>query len=70
MNMPINPGPGFNQVLDVLRNEIVTYDLAAGHGKFTETPATGEWEAKVKRLHSRIDRTHRGIGRHVADQVF
>ena len=36
MNLPINPGPGFNQVLDVLRNEIVTYDLAGGHGKFTE----------------------------------
>ena len=29
MNLPINPGPGFNQVLDVLRNEIVTYDTRA-----------------------------------------
>src|SRR5580704_4490255 len=36
MNLPINAGPGFNQVLDVLRNEVVTYDLAAGHGKFAE----------------------------------
>jgi elongation factor G len=54
MNMPINAGPGFNQVLDVLRNEVVTYDLAAGHGKFTETPATGELEARVKRLHSEL----------------
>ncbi len=54
MNLPINPGPGFNQVLDVLRNEIVTYDLAAGHGKFTETPATGDWEAQCKQLHTEL----------------
>jgi elongation factor G len=54
MNLPINPGPGFNQVLDVLRNEVVTYDLAGGHGKFTETPATGEWEAQVKKLHTQL----------------
>ena len=53
MNLPINPGPGFNQVLDVLRNEIVTYDPTA-HGKFTEAPATGEWEEKVKQLHSEL----------------
>ena len=26
LNVPVNPGPGFNQVLDVLRNEIVTYE--------------------------------------------
>jgi elongation factor G len=54
MNLPINPGPGFNQVLDVLRNEVVTYDLAGGHGKFTETPATGEWESQVKKLHTQL----------------
>ena len=54
MNLPMNPGPGFNQVLDVLRNEVVTYDLAGAHGKFTEVPATGEWEAKVKQLHTEL----------------
>jgi elongation factor G len=54
MNLPVNPGPGFNQVLDVLRNEVVTYDLAGAHGKFTETPATGEWEAQVKKLHTEL----------------
>src|SRR5688572_13250859 len=26
MNVPINPGPGFNQVLDVLRTDIVIYE--------------------------------------------
>jgi len=54
MNLPINPGPGFNQVLDVLRNEVVTYDLAAGHGKFTEAPATGALEAQVTKLHTEL----------------
>ena len=50
LNYPANPGPGFNKVLDVLRNEIVTY-AADGSGKYQEEPATGEWEAKVKKLH-------------------
>ena len=54
MNLPINPGPGFNQVLDVLRNEIVTYDLAGARGKFTETPATGAWETQVKQMHTEL----------------
>jgi elongation factor G len=54
MSLPINPGPGFNQVLDVMRNEVLTYDLEGAHGKFTEAPATGEWEAKVKQLHTEL----------------
>jgi elongation factor G len=54
MNLPINPGPGFNQVLDVLRNEIVTYDTPNTHGKFTEAPASGQWEEKVKQLHTEL----------------
>jgi elongation factor G len=54
MNLPINPGPGFNQVLDVLRNEIVTYEPGGGRGKFAEVPATGQWEAKVKQLHTEL----------------
>src|ERR1051326_8652551 len=29
MNWPINPGPGFNVVLDVMRTEIVTYQTDA-----------------------------------------
>ncbi len=53
VNVPINAGPGFNKVLDVLRNEIVTY-ATDGSGKYTEEPATGEWEAKVKELHGQL----------------
>ena len=46
LNVPINPGPNFNQVLDVLRNEVVTYETD-GRGKFREEPATGEWKERV-----------------------
>ncbi len=51
--LPMNAGPGFNKVLDVLRNDIVTY-AADSSGKYTEEPATGEWEAKVKQLHGEL----------------
>ena len=51
--VPMNAGPGFNKVLDVLRNEIVTY-ATDGSGKYQEEPATGEWAAKVKELHGQL----------------
>jgi len=53
LSVPINPGPGFNRVLDVLRNEIVTY-ASDYSGKYKEEPASGEWEAKVKELHGQL----------------
>ncbi len=53
LNVPVNAGPGFNHVLDVLRNEIVTY-ATDGSGKYTEEPATGEWADKVKELHREL----------------
>src|SRR5258708_1844594 len=53
MNLPINPGPGFNQVLDVLRSELVTYARDAS-GKFQEVPAAGPWEERVKQLHKEL----------------
>ncbi|MGZ5544827.1 MAG: GTP-binding protein, partial [Limisphaerales bacterium] len=52
MNVPINPGNGFNQVLDVLRNDICTYE--GDRGQYKEVPATGFWEAKVKQLHTEM----------------
>ncbi len=53
LTLPVNPGPGFNQVLDVLRNEIVTYATDKS-GKFTEAPATGPWAERVKQLHGQL----------------
>src|SRR5436853_7242426 len=53
LNVPINPGPNFNQVLDVLRNEVVTYETD-GRGKFQEEPATGEWQERVTQLNREL----------------
>src|ERR1700756_2905668 len=53
MNVPMNPGPGFNQILDVLRNDIVTY-VTTGRGRFTEEAAGGEWKKRVTELHREL----------------
>jgi elongation factor G len=53
MSLPVNAGPGFNQVLDVLRNEVITY-RTDGSGKFTEAPATGQGKERVDALHKEL----------------
>lgn len=53
ISIPVNPGPGFNQLLDVLRNEVITY-AADKSGKFTEAPATGELAERVTALHKEV----------------
>ncbi|MDP7037347.1 MAG: GTP-binding protein, partial [Candidatus Marinimicrobia bacterium] len=53
MQLPVNAGPGFNQVLDVLRKEIITYKTD-GSGQYSEEPAEGEWESKASELHEEL----------------
>src|SRR6266404_4748519 len=53
MTVPINAGPGFNQVLDVLRSEVVTYKTVQSE-KFEEVPAAGEWKDRVNQLHREL----------------
>jgi elongation factor G len=53
MNLPVNPGAGFNQILDVLRSDIVTYETT-GRGRFSEEPATGRWKERVNQLHAEL----------------
>jgi elongation factor G len=53
MTWPVNPGPGFNQELDVMRSEIVTY-ASDGSGKYTESPAEGAWKERVSQLHREL----------------
>src|SRR5262245_59433892 len=50
LSVPVNPGPGFNQLLDVIRSEVITYATDKS-GKFTEAPATGELAEQIKKLH-------------------
>jgi elongation factor G len=54
LNLPVNPGAGFNQALDVLRNEVVTYETSDGRGKFREEPAEGALKETVTRLHTEL----------------
>ncbi len=51
--IPVNPGPGFNQVLDVQRNEVLTY-AGDKSGKYTEAPASGAAADRVNPLHSSL----------------
>jgi elongation factor G len=51
--LPINAGPGFNQVLDVIRSEVITYQID-GSGKFTESPAEGDLANQVQELHEQF----------------
>src|SRR5260221_8332853 len=53
LSIPINPGPGFNQLLDVPRNEIITYATDKS-GKFTEAPTTGERGERANQLHKQL----------------
>jgi elongation factor G len=53
LTLPVNAGPGFNQVLDVLRNEVTTY-AGDRSGKFTEALATGALADRVKQLHNQL----------------
>jgi len=53
LNIPLNPGPGFNRVLDVLRNDVVTY-ATDGTGRFTEEPAAGAHKERVSQLHKEL----------------
>ena len=53
LQVPIDPGPGFHQVLDVLRNEVVSY-ASDRSGKYTEVPATGIWNERVQAMHKEL----------------
>ena len=52
MALPLNAGPGFSHVLDVMRNEVVSY-TPGGSGKYTEAPA-GALSERVQQLHREL----------------
>ncbi|HWD91183.1 MAG TPA: elongation factor G [Verrucomicrobiae bacterium] len=53
INLPINPGSGFNQLLDTIRSEVITY-AGDRSGKYTEAPTTGELAERVTALHKEL----------------
>ena len=53
ITLPLDAGPGFSRVLDVMRNEVLTYK-PGGNGAYTEEAATGELAARVQELHRQL----------------
>jgi elongation factor G len=53
MQLPVNAGPGYNQNIDVLRTELITY-VNDGSGKMSESELPEDFEAKVKELHAEL----------------
>lgn len=52
ITVPLNPGPGFSQVLDVMRNDVVTYP-PGGDGRYTENPP-GALAERVQHMHREL----------------
>jgi elongation factor G len=53
MTIPLDSGPGFSRVLDVLRNEVVTYKPGS-NGTYKEETADGELAERVHELHRQL----------------
>ena len=53
LTVPVNAGPGFNQVLDVLTKEVVTYEVD-GMGKCTAAAAEGDLAEQAESMHAEL----------------
>jgi len=53
MTVPVDAGPGFSSVLDVMRSEVITF-AADGSGKYEEKPAEGALKERVTELHRQL----------------
>ena len=53
MTLPVDAGPDFRSVLDVMRSEVITF-AADGSGKYEEKPAEGALKERVTELHRQL----------------
>jgi len=53
MQLPVTTGPGFHQVVDVLRSELIEYETN-GSGNYTESKLPEDLQAKVNELHQNL----------------
>ena len=53
LTLPVDAGPGFRSILDVMRSEVITY-AEDGSGKFVEKPAEGAQLEQVSELHRQL----------------
>ena len=51
--IPINEGPNFNQLADVLRKETLTFETN-GSGNYSESSADSEWSDKLENYHNEL----------------
>ena len=51
--LPVNPGPGFNQVADALRKETFTFKTD-GSGNYEAVAAEGDWGKELEDLHNEL----------------
>ena len=50
LSLPVDAGPGFHSVLDVMRSDVISYSTD-GRGSFEEMPASGPLKDRVNELH-------------------
>ena len=53
VSVPLNPGPGFNRLVDVFRNEVTTYQTD-GSGQYAESPADGAAKEQATAWHQQL----------------
>ncbi len=53
LGWPVNLGPNFNQVADVLRKELHTYKTD-GSGKYSVTKLSGDWSDRINTAHGEL----------------
>ena len=53
MQLPVNYGPGYNQNVDVLRKELITYHTD-GSGKMSESELPEDLQERVEELHQEL----------------
>lgn len=53
LGLPVNVGPGFNKIADVLRHELFTYN-EDGSGKAEKSQLEGDWAGKISKLHGEL----------------
>ncbi len=53
MQLPVNPGPGYNQNIDVLRTELISYQ-ADGSGRMKESELPSVLKERVSTLHQEL----------------
>ncbi len=53
MNVPVNAGPEFNRVLDILSGKVCTY-RSGGSGQLEKHPVEGEWQGRLEEMHQQL----------------